>query len=299
MASSFLTGALNWWANRPARPPKAPKTPEANPFAIEPALLDTPEAKRARLIGILAAKQRSYWTATVLGWLGWVLKAAVMFVSGVHILQQLSLIKPDNITPLELTAGAYHTSAYAFVGSIDAVALYLLAAASVSYAIGQPIKPSPAKWFLYGLTALLNLTYLITYMPDLPSWVVGYLGELRLATVLMLALLVPVSLAALETAHRGVSRVTLELLVDTTALKEVLGLNKKAAPAPTTAPATPQQPQLPVYSFTEEEKQRIRELAIAGNKRADIFRLFYNTTAAPSGARYQSLAAFLNDEGLA
>ncbi|NNJ13299.1 hypothetical protein EKD04_023525 [Chloroflexales bacterium ZM16-3] len=61
---------------------------------------------------------------------------------------------------------------------------------------------SAAVWFFYLLTAAINSLFVLSYSPGLPSQVQAITPGLSLLGAILLGLLVPVSIAALERARQ-------------------------------------------------------------------------------------------------
>lgn len=189
-------------------------------FTFDTSLLESPAGQRAHRNGLLRAKKETLQTAQWLARTGRPLQVGVLFVSFVHIFSELLLIKPQNVVALGIPDNLFHMSAGAFTFIIDCVALYVLAAASVSAYIGHKSR-SEARWFFYFLTTLLNGAFVISFMPNLPTEITTTLPYIRGMVALLLALLVPVSLASIEAAHKAVEYTRLGLLTETTVLAEL------------------------------------------------------------------------------
>jgi len=79
-----------------------------------------------------------------------------------------------------------------------------------------------------SLEKLVNLAFLLAYAPDLPTFVQDVLPILNLASAIMLGLLVPVSIVAVEAAHQVADAARLALLVDVTTLQGIVQAGQHA-----------------------------------------------------------------------
>lgn len=192
-------------------------------FRLDAELMDRPEAQRARLHGVLLAKHEALRTARRLVRLAMPLIVAVLVVSFVHLWQEVSGIVPAYVQPLQLWGPVYHISNAALIISIDCVAVYLLASRKVLTYIGET-RQGAAIWFFYVLTALLNGVVIFAQMPGLPAWLDWFEGAGRVVVAFMLAVLVPLSIAAIERAHHVAEYARLMLIVDIQTLHGLIGV---------------------------------------------------------------------------
>jgi hypothetical protein len=215
-------------------------------FRFDSGLLDTPEAKRAHRIGLLRAKSEALSSANRLSVVARPLLFGVLGVSFVHIWHQIALIKPASVPALTLDPWFYHVTAALLTLCVDAVALYLVSTRSTSAYAGDT-RQHKAVWFFYVLTALLNGIFVLNYAPNLPDWITALVPLLNLVTAILLALLIPVSISAVETAHQTVEAARLALLVEVATLEGIVNAERgivTATERPTAtrvgAPASPQ-----------------------------------------------------------
>lgn len=191
-------------------------------FRLPAELLDRPEAQRARVEGTLLAKQEAHKTAKGLVSVGGALKGLVLLVSFLHIWHLVSLIVPPYVAPMRLPDWLYHTSSGLFTATVDAVALYLVTSRQTLAYIGEK-RQGNSVMFFYVLTALLNGVFILMFMPDLAQWFAGWLLTVSRVTVaIMLSILVPVSIAAIESAHQINEVARLMLIRDIKTLQGVL-----------------------------------------------------------------------------
>lgn len=194
----------------------------AQAFTIDEALLDHPAAQRAHQRGLLRAKTEALHAAE--GLIGWArpLLVGVLIVSFLHLWHQIARIAPAGVAALPLPAWTHWLSAALLTASVDATALYLVATrSSAQYArLGE--QGRGAVWFFYLLTAALNSVFVLTYTPELPPPVQAITPILSLTGALLLGLLVPVSIAALERARQVVDVARLSLLVEVETLRGIV-----------------------------------------------------------------------------
>jgi hypothetical protein len=207
-------------------------------FHFDSGLLDTPEAKRAHRIGLLRAKSEALTSANRLSVVARPLLFGVLGVSFVHIWHQIALIKPASVPALTLDPWFYHVTAALLTLCVDAVALYLVSTRSTSAYAGDT-RQHKAVWFFYVLTALLNGIFVLNYAPNLPDWITALVPLLNLVTAILLALLIPVSISAVETAYQTVEAARLALLVEVATLEGIVNAERPTAPR-VSAPASPQ-----------------------------------------------------------
>ena len=204
----------------------------AQTLSIDPALLQTPAAQRARQKGILLAKQQALRAAAgLLAW-GRLLTWAICFVSALHIWETVAAIAPPAVTPLKLHAAVYHGAALAFTLLIDACAIYIAKANATSAFAGAP----PSRWtlFFYTVTALLNAAFVARYAPAIdPATQKQLLPLLAGLFVGLLPLSIPAGIVAVETANRTLEATRLTLLVEVTILRELHDANADAGVAAT------------------------------------------------------------------
>jgi hypothetical protein len=77
-------------------------------------------------------------------------------------------------------------------------------------------------WFFYLLTAALNSLFVLSYTPGLPTQVQSITPALSLLGAILLGLLVPVSIAALERARQVADVARLSLLVEVETLRGIV-----------------------------------------------------------------------------
>jgi hypothetical protein len=192
----------------------------AQTLSIDPALLQTPAAQRARQKGILLAKQQALRAAAgLLAW-GRLLTWAICFVSALHIWETVAAIAPPAVPPLKLDPAIYHGAALAFTLLIDACAIYIAKANATSAFAGAP----PSRWtlFFYTVTALLNAAFVARYAPAIdPATQQQLLPLLAGLFVGLLPLSIPAGIVAVETANRTLEATRLTLLVEVTILREL------------------------------------------------------------------------------
>lgn len=193
----------------------------ASAFRLDPVLLETPEAQRARLAGVMLAKREALQTARRLVRLAMPLTVAVLLVSFVHLWQLVSGIVPAYVSALRLPDWVHHLSNAALIVSIDCVAVYLLASRKALAYIGES-RQGRAIWFFYVLTALLNGVVILSQMPGLPGWLDPVRDLGLIVSAFMLAILVPLSIAAIERAHHVAEYARLTLIVDVQTLMQLV-----------------------------------------------------------------------------
>lgn len=217
--------------------------PLTHAFALDPALLAQPAAQAARQKGLLRAKTEALHATE--GLIQWArpLLIGVLIVSFLHLWHQIARIAPAGVPALPLPAWTHWLSAALLTASVDATALYLVATrSSAQYArLGE--QGRGAVWFFYLLTAALNSVFVLTYTPGLPTEVQAITPVLSLVGALLLGLLVPVSIAALERARQVADVARLSLLVEVETLRGIV----QDAPPPMPA-AQPHDPPSPAAS---------------------------------------------------
>jgi hypothetical protein len=135
-----------------------------NPFALDPAQLDVPEARRARAAGLLQVKRAAAQrTAQLASW-GRPLLVGVIVVSALHIFETLAGFRPAAVKAPEIDPRLYHLTAGALTLAIDLAALYLTAARGVLALAGVSRRWYGLAFFL-SLTALLNGSYMLRHAP--------------------------------------------------------------------------------------------------------------------------------------
>jgi hypothetical protein len=218
------------------RPQPAPSL--AHAFAIDPALLERPAAQFARQRGLLRAKTEALRaTENLIQWARPLL-VGVLIVSFLHLWHQIARIAPAGVAALPLPAWTHWLSAALLTASVDATALYLVATrSSAQYArLGE--QGRGAVWFFYLLTAALNSVFVLTYTPGLPPPVQAITPILSLTGALLLGLLVPVSIAALERARQVVDVARLSLLVEVETLRGIVAQEEGTQGASTQEPGS-------------------------------------------------------------
>ena len=198
-------------------------TPAPDLLQMDTAMLETPAAKRALQAGLLEAKREALKSAKLLAMWGRPLLIAVIAVSFLHLWDTIALIKPDWIADLKLPDGLYHITAGAFTLAIDASAFYCVAASgTAALALGQQGRRWGIGFFML-LTFLLNAAYVVRYAPELDGGIRS--AVLPLLDVLFAGLLpafIPVAIFSLEGAGQRVELARLRLLVECTALEELV-----------------------------------------------------------------------------
>jgi hypothetical protein len=213
----------------------------AQAFTIDEALLEHPAAQRAHQRGLLRAKTEALRAAE--GLIGWArpLLVGVLIVSFLHLWHQIARIAPAGVAALPLPAWTHWLSAALLTASVDATAVYLVATrSSAQYArLGE--QGRGAVWFFYLLTAALNSVFVLTYTPGLPPPVQAITPMLSLTGALLLGLLVPVSIAALERARQIVDVARLSLLVEVETLRGIvaqgIGAQETSTQEPDSSPS--------------------------------------------------------------
>ena len=177
--------------------------PLAAQLSIDPALLERPEAQAARQRGLLRAKHDALRAAE--GLVGWArpLLIGVLIVSFLHLWHQIARIAPEGVPALPLPAWTHWLSAALLTISVDATALYLVATRSAAQYARLGGQGALSVWFFYLLTAALNSLFVLSYAPGLPAQVQSITPALSLLGAVLLGLLVPVSIAALERARQS------------------------------------------------------------------------------------------------
>lgn len=209
---------------------------------LDAATLASPAAQRARLAGLLEAKAEAHRSAARLARWARPLAVAVVLTSGLHIWETLAAVAPARVEALALPAWLYHLSALLLVLMIDSSLVFLAAASSAAAYAGHAHRPA-ALPVLYTATALLNGAYLVRYMPGLPPVLrEPVLMALAVVFVLLLALLIPVVLVAIERAAHVLQAARLALGVEVATLRGLVEAEAPArpgaTPAPTAAPPT-------------------------------------------------------------
>lgn len=202
---------------RPAHPASL-----AQALTIDEALLDHPAAQRAHQRGLLRAKTEALRTAE--GLIQWArpLLIGVLIVSFLHLWHQIARIAPTGVAALPLPAWTHWLSAALLTASVDATALYLVATRSAAQYARLGEQGRGAVWFFYVLTAALNSVFVLSYTPGLPPPVQAITPMLSLVGALLLGLLVPVSIAALERARQVAEVARLSLLVEVETLRGIV-----------------------------------------------------------------------------
>ncbi|MBX0329890.1 hypothetical protein K2Z83_19685 [Oscillochloris sp. ZM17-4] len=263
----------------------AAPAPLATMLSIDPALLERPEAQSARQRGLLRAKAEALKSAE--GLVGWArpLLIGVLIVSFLHLWHQIARIAPEGVPALPLPAWTHWLSAALLTISVDATALYLVATRSAAQYAKLGSQGREAVWFFYLLTAALNSLFVLSYTPGLPTQVQVITPTLSLLGAILLGLLVPVSIAALERARQVADVARLSLLVEVETLRGiVVGVGDDAPAArPAVSPSTPADaPSL----ATSGEALSGSSIGIAGISAAVIDRACPQCGAALNAAQY-------------
>jgi hypothetical protein len=199
-----------------------PAAPLAAQLSIDPALLECEAAQAARLRGLLRAKADALRAAE--GLVAWArpLLIGVLIVSFLHLWHQIARIAPTGIPALPLPAWTHWLSAALLTASVDATALYLVATRSAAQYARLGDQGAFSVWFFYLLTAALNSVFVLSYTPELPAQVQAITPALSLLGAILLGLLVPVSIAALERARQVADVARLSLLVEVETLRGIV-----------------------------------------------------------------------------
>lgn len=195
--------------------------PERDLFAIDNELFNRPDTQKALQAGQLVAKQSALTSANRLVAIGRPLSIGVIAVSFIHLWDRIASIRPAGVAELVLNENVYHGSSGLLTFFVDAVALYLVATRAAAHYTGRKPKASPAIWFFYTLTALLNFSFVLANSA-MPEFTKGWLTGLNFTTAIMLALLIPVSIAAIESAMQVAQVAKLKLMVEVEALTQLL-----------------------------------------------------------------------------
>jgi hypothetical protein len=219
----------------------AAPAPLAEQLSIDLALLERPEAQQARQRGLLRAKADALRSAE--GLVDWArpLLVGVLIVSFLHLWHQIARIAPAGVPALSLPAWTHWLSAALLTLSVDATALYLVATRSAAQYARLGGQGAVSVWFFYLLTAALNSLFVLSYTPGLPAAVQAVTPILSLLGAILLGLLVPISIAALERARQVADVARLSLLVEVETLRGLVAqgaeLRSPAEPPATVAPA--------------------------------------------------------------
>lgn len=204
--------------------------------------MSTPAARRALQAGLLEAKSQAMRKAARLGKAATPLLLGVIGVSFVHLWESVSVYKPEYVPALALPANVHYFTAGAFTLAIDAVAFYVIAAGDASTLAGAARDKSQraALWFFLALTFVLNAAFIIRHAPALPAGFMALaLPALDLFNVFALPAFVPFAIMAVERAAHSVEATRLRLLVETTALAELV----QSGPKPINASQSKKVPQ--------------------------------------------------------
>jgi hypothetical protein len=205
-----------------------------NPFALDPATLDSPAARQARAAGLLQVKRAAAQRAARLASWGRPLLVGVIVVSALHIFETLAGFRPVGVKAPEIAPQLYHLTAGALTLAIDLAALWLTAARGVLALAGVARRWYGLAFFL-SLTALLNAAYMLRHAPDLDAAAV--LPALDGAFAVLLPLAVPVAIASVEGAAQQLEAARLALLVEAAALRPLADVTAPAEPVGQSAPA--------------------------------------------------------------
>jgi hypothetical protein len=186
---------------------------------LDPTFLDRPEAQIAHHRGLLTAKSEALRSASRLTAWARPLLVSILIVSFLHLWHQIARITPEGVPALSLPAWAHWLSAALLTASIDATALYLVATRSVANYARLGRRGQAAVWFFYLLTAMLNSVFVLSYTPGLPPAIAAITPVFSLVGALLLGVLVPVSIAAVEHARQVADAARLALLVEVEVLR--------------------------------------------------------------------------------
>lgn len=206
-------------------------------FHAEPVDMTTPAARRALQTGLLASKGKALRNAERLArWGSW-LVIAIIAVSFVHLWDTIAAIKPDFVPELRLPVIVFHLTAAALVLAVDLAAFYVVAAGRATLMAGGSYKKASAFFFLLT-TFLLNASFIVRYAPELwGGFREGVLPWFNGAFIILIPAVVPVGIFSIEGATTRLETSILKLLVETTALRELLNPPAKA-PIKERAPST-------------------------------------------------------------
>lgn len=215
-----------------------PDAPAVNPLAalqLDAEALNTPAAKQARLAGLLEAKAEAHANAGRLARWARPLAVATTVVSGVHLWETLAAVKPSGVAALSLPDAVYHGSALALVAVIDSAIIFLSASGNAAAYAGHTQR-SRALPLLYAITGGLNFAFLAAHWPALPEALRGaVLPALAVLFPILLAVLVPALLVALEHAAHTLTAARLALGVEVATLRGLVAEGAQEHPAPATS----------------------------------------------------------------
>lgn len=194
--------------------------------------METPAARRAMQSGLLEAKQQAMRRAARLAKVGSPLLIGVIAVSFVHLWESVSVYKPAGVPELPLPNEVHYITAAAFTLAIDAVAYYAVACSNAAQFAGARAARRWAVWFFLFLTFTLNAAFIIRHAPNLPEqFTAAALPTLDMLFVFALPAFVPAAIVAVERAAHLVEAARLKLLVETTALAEMVESGKRTEKA--------------------------------------------------------------------
>lgn len=194
----------------------------AEAFKLDPELLETPAAKRAMLAGLLQAKRHAMQQVERLARFGRPLLVAIVFVSFLHVFETIAGIRPQFVEELRLPSWLYHAAAALLTSAIDLAALYTVSAHAAAL-LALPVTSRRGVWFFLSVTFLLNAAFVVRYAPSLPAWFrSSVLPVLDIAFVVLLPAFVPVAIVAVESAAARLQLARLRLLVEVTALTDLV-----------------------------------------------------------------------------
>jgi hypothetical protein len=161
------------------------------------------------------------------------------------------------VPALPLPAWTHWLSAALLTISVDATALYLVATRSAAQYARLGGQGALSVWFFYLLTAALNSLFVLSYTPGLPAQVQSITPALSLLGAILLGLLVPVSIAALERARQIADVARLSLLVEVETLRGIVaqGADTARPEAQAAMPTSPpnETPEVRQIAWAREE----------------------------------------------
>lgn len=266
------------------QPERTTRRTLADHLTIDPSLLDRPEARMAQQRGLLRAKGEALRSAERLTRWARPLLVGVLIVSFLHLWHQIARIAPAGVPALPLPAWSHWLSAALLTASVDATALYLVATRSAAQYARLGDQGRGAVLFFYLLTAALNSLFVLSYTPGLPTAVTTITPALSLLGAVLLGLLVPVSIAAIEQAHQVADAARLGLLIEVETLRGVVALpiEGEGARAVVAAPAASSTPTVP----NQREASQRGQIGIPGIRAPITDRSCPNCGAALNAAQY-------------
>lgn len=207
-------------AIRPAAPLSSPEqaAPAVETIKIDATIRNDPRVIVAQRLADLDAARSGHKAAHRLAAGGLWLLLGVIAVSFVHLWETLALFLPATVDALHLPASVYHATTAALTLAIDATAAYLAMARAMTPDRGRAAPM--ARWFFYALTAMLNAAFFLRYAPDLSEATkAAWLAPIQTAMIVLLAVMIPVSIGAIEAARGRLAALARTLRVETVMLE--------------------------------------------------------------------------------